>query len=155
MSLTEHESTKTPAHPAVQRPQPVPTAETARYWAAALDGQLKIQYCPACARHQFYPRRFCTQCLSDQIEWVQAKGRGTVYTFTVCHVAAQPAFESRVPYAIGMIELDEGVRMLAGIVCSSLEHIAIGAPVEVCFERIGDEIALPMFRLIAGDAGAH
>ncbi|WP_286538271.1 Zn-ribbon domain-containing OB-fold protein [Variovorax sp. J31P179] len=130
---------------------PIPTNETTPYWQAALEGRLNVQYCRACARHQFYPRHFCTQCLSNEIEWVQASGRGRIYTYTVCHVAAHPAFESRVPYAIGMIELDEGVRMLAGIVGSDFEQLAIGAPVEVCFERISSEIALPMFRLTAGD----
>ena len=128
-------------------PQPIPTAETAHYWRAALEGRLEIQHCPACARHQFYPRRFCTQCLSDRIEWVQASGRGRVYTYTVCHVAGHPAFESRLPYAIAMVELDEGVRMLAGIVDSDLARLAVGAPVQVCFEAAIDGIALPMFRL--------
>ncbi|WP_280156376.1 Zn-ribbon domain-containing OB-fold protein [Piscinibacter sp. XHJ-5] len=132
------------------RPQPIATAETARYWRAALEGRLEIQHCPACARHQFYPRPFCTQCLSDQIEWVQASGRGRVYTYTVCHVAAHPAFESRVPYAIAMVELDEGVRLLAGVVDSDLDRLSVGARVQVCFERISDEIALPMFRLADG-----
>jgi len=138
----------------LQRPLPVPTGETTPYWEAALAGRLKVQYCRACDRHQFYPRRFCTTCLSDGIEWVQASGKGRVYTYTVCHVAAHPAFEARVPYAIGMIELDEGVRMLAGIVGTGLEHLAVGAPVEVCFDRVSDEIALPMFRLTAGDTPA-
>lgn len=142
-------------NPSSTGPLPTPTAETAHYWSAALEGRLKVQYCRACARHQFYPRRFCTQCLSDGIEWVQASGRGRVYTYTVCHVAGHPAFESRVPYAIGMIELDEGVRMLAGIVGQDLQHLAIGAPVEVCFEQISNEIALPMFRLTAGDPPRH
>jgi uncharacterized OB-fold protein len=133
--------------PSATGPQPIPTAETAHYWRSALQGRLEIQYCPACARHQFYPRRFCTQCLSDQVEWVQASGRGRIYTYTVCHAAGHPAFEARVPYAIAMIELDEGVRMLAGIVDSDLERLAIGAPLQLCFERISEEIALPMFRL--------
>ena len=128
-------------------PQPIPTAETQHYWHSALEGRLEIQRCPTCARHQFYPRAFCTRCLSDQIEWVRASGRGRIYTYTVCHVAGHPAFEARVPYAIGMVELDEGVRMLAGIVDSDLTRLAVGARVQVCFERISDEIALPMFRL--------
>jgi uncharacterized OB-fold protein len=133
--------------PFSQGPQPTPTAETAHYWRAALEGRLEIQYCRACARHQFYPRRFCTQCLSDQLDWVEASGRGRIYTYTICHVAAHPAFETRVPYAIGMIELDENVRMLAGIVDSDVERLSIGASVQVCFERISDNIALPMFQL--------
>lgn len=148
MVFTDRETDKSPVPPA---PLPIPTNETTPYWQAALEGRLKVQYCRACARHQFYPRHFCTQCLSNEIEWVQASGRGRIYTYTVCHVAGHPAFESRVPYAIGMIELDEGVRMLAGIVGSDFEHLAIGAPVEVCFERISSAIALPMFRLTAGD----
>ncbi len=136
----------------VSPPLPITTAETVPYWRAAAAGRLEIQYCRSCARHQFYPRRFCTQCLSDQIEWVQASGRGRIYTFTVCHVAAHPAFEARVPYAMAMVELDEGVRMLAGIVEADLQRLAIGAPVQVCFERISDEVALPMFRLAGADS---
>lgn len=139
-------------NPPAPGPLPIPTAETAHYWRAAHDGRLEIQYCRACARHQFYPRRFCTRCLSDQVDWVQASGRGRIYTYTVCHVAGHPAFESRVPYAIGMIELDENVRMLAGIVHSDVTRLSVGAPVQVCFERISDDIALPMFRLADDDS---
>lgn len=139
-------------NPSPPGPRPIPTTETAHYWRAALEGRLEIQYCRACARHQFYPRGFCTRCLSDQLDWVQASGRGRIYTYTVCHVAPQPAFESRVPYAIGMIELDEGVRMLAGILVSDLAQLNIGAPVQVCFESISDDIALPMFRPASGDS---
>jgi uncharacterized OB-fold protein len=133
------------------RPLPAPTTETAPYWRAANESRLDIQYCRACARHQFYPRRFCTRCLSDQVEWVTASGRAHIYTYTVCHVAAHPAFESRVPYAMAMVELEEGVRLLAGIVDTPLEKLAVGAPLELCFERIAETIALPMFRV--ADAG--
>jgi uncharacterized OB-fold protein len=135
----------------VAAPQPIATAETAPYWRAALAGRLEIQHCRACSRHQLYPRPFCTRCLSNEIEWVTASGRGRIYTYTVCHVAAHPAFEARVPYAIAMIELDEGVRMLAGVVDAEPDRLAIDAPVEVCFERLG-EFALPMFRLASSDA---
>jgi uncharacterized OB-fold protein len=129
------------------RPLPIATAETAPYWRAALAGRLEIQLCRACARHQFYPRPFCIACLADDLEWVEASGRGHVYTWTVCHVAAHPAFENRVPYALAMVELDEGVRMLAGIVDSDLARLAVGARVRVCFEPIRDDFALPMFQL--------
>ena len=151
MALTASETDDKPMNPTPARPVPIPTAETAHYWGAALEGTLKIQYCRACARHQFYPRRFCTDCLSEEIVWVPASGSGRIYTYTVCHVAGHPAFEAHVPYAIGLIELDEGVRMLAGIVASDLDHLAVGARVEVCFERVSSEIALPMFRLTGGD----
>ena len=135
-----------------QRPLPVPTAETEHYWQAALEGRLEIQHCRACARHQFYPRRFCTECLStESLEWTPSSGRGLIYSFTVCHVAAHPAFESLLPYAVAMVELEEGVRLLAGIVDSPLDGLVIGARVAVCFERINEAIALPMFRLLVLD----
>ena len=146
MALSEHEATRSPAPPSPQGPQPIPTAETAHYWESALEGRLKIQYCNACDRHQFYPRRFCTQCLSDGIEWVQASGRGRIYTYTVCRVAAHPAYESRVPYAIGMIELDEGVRMLAGIIVSDLERLAIGSAISLLMRSKHTSTGAPMAR---------
>jgi len=152
MALAASTTERKPMNPPPARPLPIPTAETANYWGAALEGTLKIQHCRSCERHQFYPRRFCTQCLSEEIEWVKASGFGRVYTYTVCHVAGHPAFETRVPYAIGMIELDEGVRMLAGIVTASLDRLAIGERVQVCFERASTDIALPMFRLTGADA---
>lgn len=133
--------------PAPGRPLPVPTTETAPYWHAAFAGRLVIQQCRACAKFQFYPRRFCTQCLSDQIGWFEASGRGRIYTYTVCRIAAHPAFEARVPYAVAMVELEEGPRMLAGLVDADLGRLSIGAAVRVCFEPISEEFALPMFEL--------
>jgi len=129
---------------------PVPTKETALYWRAALAGQLVIQRCSACAQFQFYPRRFCTKCLSDQIGWIEASGRGRIYTYTVCRIAAHPGFEARVPYAIAMVDLEEGPRMLAGIADVDLDRLTIGAAVRVCFEPISENFALPMFELTGG-----
>ncbi len=133
------------------RPLPIPTTETAPYWRAALAGRLEIQQCRVCAQFQFYPRRFCTKCLSDQLSWNQATGRGRIYTYTVCRIAAHPAFESHVPYAVAIVELEEGVRMLGGIVDADLGRLRVDAPVRVCFERISEEVALPMFEL-AGES---
>lgn len=131
---------------APQRPVPQPTAETAPYWAAAREGRLAVQRCGACGHHQFYPRAFCTACLAENLQWVDASGRGRIYTFTVCRIAAGPAFEARLPYAVAIVELDEGVRLLANIE-GDAARISIGAPVTVCFERIDDGCTLPQFKL--------
>lgn len=130
------------------RPLPRPTADSEPYWAAAHEGRLAIQRCASCGRHQFYPRAFCTTCLSDRVEWMDASGRGRIYTFTVCRIAAAPAFEAALPYAVALVELDEGVRLLANIVDCDIARIAIGAPVAVRFERIDDDCTLPQFTLI-------
>ena len=127
------------------RPQPVATAETRPYWDAARESRLMVQHCASCRRHQFYPRAFCAACLSDDVQWVQARGTGRIYTFTICRIAANPAMTA--PYAVALIDLDEGVRMLADIVDCDIELIRTGARVQVRFESISDEYTLPQFTL--------
>jgi len=128
------------------RPKPQPTAETRAYWEGARNGKLLVQRCADCGRQQFYPRAFCTACLSERIDWVEAKGSGQVVTFTICRIAAHPALTP--PYAVALIELDEGVRLLANLVDGALDAIRCGARVRVRFERLDDEITLPQFTLV-------
>jgi uncharacterized OB-fold protein len=130
------------------RPLPVPTDETAPFWAGARAGRLMIQHCRHCDRHQHYPRPFCIMCLSEAVEWVEACGRGTVYTFTINHRAPDPALRALLPYAVAVVDLAEGVRIIANVVDSDLSRLAIGAAVEATFERLTDEITLPQFRLV-------
>lgn len=128
------------------RPRPTPTAETRAYWNGAREGRLFVQRCVDCGRHQFYPRPFCTACLSERVDWVEAAGSGCVVTFTICRIAAHPALTA--PYAVALIELDEGVRLLANLVHCPLDAIHCGARVQVRFERLDDEITLPQFTLV-------
>jgi len=65
-----------------QRPLPTPTTDTRPYWDAAKEERLLIQRCTGCGEPQFYPRGFCVSCLGDDLEWIEASGRGSVYTFT-------------------------------------------------------------------------
>jgi uncharacterized OB-fold protein len=129
------------------RPEPRPTAETAAYWHAAREERLTVQRCHDCGRHQFYPRAFCTACLSEHLEWVDAAGTGSIYTFTICRVPAHPSMTDKVPYAVAVIELDEGIRMLTNIVDCPIERIRVGARVELRFERISADTVLPQFTL--------
>lgn len=129
------------------RPEPRPTAETAAYWEAAADERLVVQRCANCGRHQFYPRAFCTACLSERLEWVPSAGLGRIYTFTICRLPAHPSMAGKVPYAVAMIDLDEGVRLLTNIVDCPIDHIRIGARVAVRFERTSSTTVLPQFTL--------
>jgi len=132
------------AHP---RPLPQPTDITRPYWEAAATGQLVIQQCKACQTRQFYPRGFCTGCMSEELEWVNCSGRGRIYTFTINHRAPNAFMKARVPYAVAAIDLEEGGRMLANIVDSPLEKLAVGAAVRVVFEDTAEGITLPQFTL--------
>ncbi|HEY8450436.1 MAG TPA: Zn-ribbon domain-containing OB-fold protein [Bacillota bacterium] len=136
-----------------QRPLPEPTPETRPYWEAAREGRLLVQRCNACGHRQFYPRRICTRCLSEDLGWIEASGRGTIYTFTVTHRAAGPAFEPLVPYVCAIIELEEGVRMLSNIIDCDPAQLRIGQRVQVDFLQLSPEIALPVFRPLADAEG--
>ncbi|MBV7483561.1 Zn-ribbon domain-containing OB-fold protein [Bordetella sp. BOR01] len=129
------------------RPIPQPTDITRPYWDAAAARQLVIQECRACGARQFYPRGFCIGCLSNDLHWLPCSGKGTIYTFTVNHRAANAALKEHLPYVVAAIDLDEGIRMIANILDSPPEAIQMGARVQVIFEALSETIALPQFRI--------
>ena len=116
-------------------------AITRPFWDAAREHRLLIQYCPDSDSYQFYPRPYDLQSGSDNVQWVEAKGTGIVHSMTTIHLKVSDILEP--PYVVALIELDEGVRMLANIIDG---ECAIGDAVEVAwFERDGLP-PLPMFR---------
>jgi uncharacterized OB-fold protein len=108
---------------------------------------LRIQRCDACSRAVFYPRSLCPHCYSEKLSWIVAIGRGTIYSYTVAHQAFG-AFAADVPFVIAIVELEEGVRMMSRVIDAPRERIAIGARVQVTFEKAGEDLTLPYFRLI-------
>ena len=103
-----------PAPP--ERPLPVfPEPDTEPFWAATAEHRLTYQVCRACGQVVFHPRRHCPGCISGEPEWRDSAGRGTVYTFTVVRQNGHPFFRARIPYVVGLIDLDEGFRMMAEI----------------------------------------
>jgi uncharacterized OB-fold protein len=133
---------------AVTRPLPLPDADTEPFWAGTRDQKLLIQHCARCERAQFYPRYFCTECAGD-VEWVEASGRGTVYTYSIVRQNLTPPFDTLVPYVLAMIDLDEGARMMGNVTGIDVDDVRIGMPVEVYFARETDEVWLPMWRTAA------
>jgi uncharacterized OB-fold protein len=119
--------------------------ETAEYWAGVARGELMIKRCDECGDH-LYPRRmFCPRDMSDQLEWIQASGRGTVYTFSTVYRAPDRGLE--VPYTNGIVELDEGVYLYGRLVGKEDERFEIGDMVEVEFASVVEgQPKLPVFR---------
>ena len=128
-------------------PLPVPTPETRPFWEAARRHELCVQRCRACGNHFFYPRAACPHCLADDLEWRRVSGRGTLHTFTVVH-RGQRGFPLPAPYVIAIVELAEGPRLMTNLIGIEPDpaKIRIGLPVEVVFEDVSAEIALPRFR---------
>jgi uncharacterized OB-fold protein len=128
-----------------KRRAPVPTPETAEFWAGTKKGELRLQRCTACAHVYFPPRPFCPKCASRKVESFAASGKGKLYSYVINERPA-PGFTA--PYSIAVVELDEGPRMMTNIVeCPQTpEALVLDMPVEVVFEQFDDAIALPLFR---------
>lgn len=124
--------------------QPAAETDNAPYWEALSHRVLSYQRCTACQRAVFYPRARCPHCFSDQLEWHASAGRGSVYAVTTVHRAPR-AFESRAPFCVALIDLDEGFRMLSNLVSCSPGQARIGMAVQLDFEE-RDETLLPVFR---------
>lgn len=120
----------------------------APYWEGARQGKLRFQYCPACEAAQFPPRKICTQCGADVIEWRDSTLRGVIDSFAVVERAPNEYFKAKVPYVIALISLEEGFRVMVNLLGDSAESAQIGAPIRVIFEARDDGMVLPQAELI-------
>jgi uncharacterized protein len=128
--------------------KPLPALEglTAEFYAWCRRGQLRFQRCTDCGTFRHVPREICAECNSFAWEWAPSSGRGTVFTWTVVNRALHPAFADAIPLAPVVVEMEEGVRLLANMVDCAPHELAIGMPVEVVFEAVTPEVTLPRFR---------
>jgi uncharacterized OB-fold protein len=114
----------------VPRPGPPPNPVTAPFWAALAEGRLLLQRCARCGHVQHHPRPLCTSCWAPAPEWVASAGGGSVWTWTVVHRAGHPGWADAVPYAVVVVELDEGPRLVTAW-SGDLGDLALGRRVRV------------------------
>jgi len=133
----------------MSRPIPAATPETAHFWEGTLVGELRLQRCDACDHVYFPPRPFCPGCSSREVSVFTASGRGRLASYVI-HERPHPAFDG--PYAIALVDLEEGPRMMSNIVgCPQTpDALKLDMPLQVTFERLSDEIALPLFEPAEG-----
>ena len=131
-------------------PAPAPTVlpEVKVFWDATAQGRLLLPRCVDCAGVIWYPRPYCGSCASTQVEWIEASGRGTVYSFTVNRRGAAdlPAYRDAGVYVLAYVELEEGPRIMTNIVECDPDSVRIGQHVEVVFHDTGQGTALARFR---------
>jgi len=95
------------------------------------DGRLMGTRCKKCSATSFPPRADCEQCMSGEFEFFEMSGKATLHTFTEI-VAAPTGFEELTPYTVGVVDLDEGGRLLAWIGDTvENEEIKIGMKLQV------------------------
>ena len=127
------------------RPVPVVTPESEQYWSAAAAGRLLLNRCDDCGLVYYYPRAHCPDCLSDDVSWIVASGKGEVYSYTVTSVVESWPDEE-LPLVSAYVELAEGPRMLTAIVNCDPDEVDVGTAVEVTFVPTGeDDVAIPVF----------
>jgi len=129
----------------IPKPIPQPDGPSQPFFDAGLTGKLLLMKCTACGAVRLPSRRHCDRCLSTDLEWVPASGRGAVRTFGVMHQRYHPGFNDDIPYNVTIVELEEGPRLPTNLVGISNDQIRVGMPVVVDWER-HDDVALPKFR---------
>ena len=117
------------------------------FWDGCRRGHLLMQRCGHCGHLRYPASIVCPECLSREAEWTAVSGRGKVFSFVVFHRAYHPAWEGKVPYNVALIELDEGPIMLSNVVDVDNAKLAVGQPVQVAFEKLDDDLAIPVFTL--------
>jgi uncharacterized OB-fold protein len=128
-------------------PPPLANAVTLPFWQAAAEHRLVVQRCNDCGRTRLPPSPICPACRSSAADWKELSGRGEIYTYTIVHRPVAAGQE--LPFVIAVIALDDagGVRMISNVVGAAPDDVRIGAPVELVWEDMSAELAVPRFRL--------
>ncbi|RPK49055.1 hypothetical protein EES37_07925 [Streptomyces sp. ADI91-18] len=142
-------TTAQPARPlppkqAARRPRPVINRDNHGFWEGVRAHRLLIQRCSSCATLRFPWLPGCNACASPEWDTVEASGAGTVFSYVVMHHPPFPAFDP--PYAVALVELAEGVRMIGNITGVPYDKVRIGMPVRLEFLRVDEDLELPVFR---------
>ena len=140
-SATTAESAAAAEH--VMRPPVSP--DTAFFWAGTKAGELRIQRCGECGALRHPPGPACLSCGATRNQgFARAAGTGTVYSYVVHHHPPVPG--KRLPIIIALVELTEGVRVMAELTGVEPDQVQIGMPVRASFTRIDDDLVLPGWR---------
>jgi len=109
------------------------------YWDAVKNHKLVLQHCRKCDKYHHPPRPMCPVCRSqDTLEWKESGGKGIIYSFVLFTTdkMAYPAY--KLPYAVVLVEMEEGPRIVANVHEIEPNELRIGMPVEVMFEDLPD-----------------
>ncbi len=120
---------------------PAVNVETERFWKAAEQGKLLYGYCLACNEPHYYPRSLCPFCFSSRVEWREASGKATVYSYSIMYRSPTG------PYTIAYVTLAEGPRVLTNLVDCDFKKIAIDASAKLVWKPSEGGAPVPFFTL--------
>ncbi len=131
-------------------PPPLADATTLPWWQAAAEHRLVVQRCTGCEHTRLPPAPICSECGCADSDWKEVSGRGEVYTYTLVHRPI--AGGQDLPFVIAVIALEDsgGLRIISNLVEANLDAVEIGLPVELVWEDMSADLAIPRFRPVAG-----
>jgi uncharacterized OB-fold protein len=106
------------------------------FWDSVRAHQARLQRCSNCGRFRYIPSEICPGCGSLNADWTPISGNGVVYTYTIVHRAPTEAYQRDAPYPIVHATLDEGPRMIAGLVGVPVDEVAIGLRVHLVYDDV-------------------
>ena len=118
--------------------EPPVSAVSTPFWDATRDRRLVLQHCAACTRAVWYPRVLCPHCGATELEWREVDGAATVHAVSVQYRPGHPALADRVPYAVALVDLDAGVRMMTNVFGCPADEVAVGQRVRPTWEPLTD-----------------
>src|SRR5690625_5126028 len=116
------------------------------FYDALADRKLVANKCSDCGHTYLPPALYCAKCLSENIEWVQLSGKGTIYSFVEYHRPYHEIFKDKIPYVVAIIETEEGARLISNIVDYDIETLKVGQSVEAMFTDGVGENPIVLFK---------
>jgi len=127
-------------------PPPMADTTTLPWWQAPAEHRLVVQRCTSCQHTRLPPAPVCPECRGADADWQEVSGRGELYTYSIVHRPIAAGQE--LPYVVAVIALEDsgGVRILSNIVDVDVAELEVGMPVELVWEDMSPELAIPRFR---------
>ena len=119
----------------MKKPYPVPTPDSRPFWNGLAEQKILLKHCRDCDCVFHYPRVTCPNCLSSDLDWKQATGQGTLYTYTISRRPTHPLFADEVPQFMAVVELEEGPRITSTLLNVPEDNIQIGMALTPVFEH--------------------
>jgi uncharacterized OB-fold protein len=136
----------------MSRTFPRPTKVSAPFWSACHEQRFQMQRCGDCERFVWFPMYMCPHCAGMDLRWTELSGRGTVYSRSLVIDPVSAASAPPGPLMVALVELEEGPVMMTNIVGEGARDVAIGERVSILFQRVSDEVTMPVFERARGGA---
>lgn len=112
---------------------------SARYWREMPQRyRLEAEKCKSCGKIYFPPRLVCSACKSKEFEKCKLKDTGKLITYTIIRVGPSQ-FIDQIPYALGVVELEDGIKILTQITDCDLDKLSTGMKLKIEFRKLQED----------------